>query len=156
MLNQVHVSQNFWEVVTQAEKIPDLLRPMDAYLEIKDLEGKCHAVLVSGKEASEIKAILQSPEGNEASTHVLLRQLYDPVGETCLQTGGSGVDYRVLSEDQQSLLVMMMLANGDSGFLHSDIGNALGLNERETADRSRDIMTALMQSLSPPRKTAFA
>jgi hypothetical protein len=64
--------------------------------------------------------------------------------------------YRVLSEDQQALLVMMMLANGDSGFLHSDIGNALGLNERETAARSRDIMTALMQSLSPPRKTAFA
>ena len=156
MLNQVHVSQNFWEVATLAEPIPDLLRPMDAYLEIKAPNGAFHAVLVSGKEASEIKAILQSPEGNAASTHVLLRQLYDPVGETCLQTGGSAVDYRVLSEDQQAVLVMMMLANGDSGFLHSDIGDALGTNERETADRSREIMQELMRLLSPPRKIAFA
>ena len=156
MLNQVHVSQNFWEVATQAETIPDLLRPMDAYLEIKAPNGKYHAVLVSGKEASEIKAILQSPEGKAASTHVALRQLYDPVGETCLQTGASGLDHRRLSEDQQVLLVMMMLTNGDSGFLHSDIGDALGTNERETATRSREIMQELMRLLSPPRRIAFA
>jgi len=156
MLNQVHVSQNFWEVAKQAETIPDLLRPMDAYLEIKAPNGEYHAVLVSGKEASEIKAILQSPEGKAASTHVALRQLYDPVGETCLQTGASGLDHRRLSEDQQALLVIMMLTNGDSGFLHSDIGDALGTNERETADRSREIMTELMQSLSPTRRIVFA